>query len=73
MLSVVKDNAAQLLKQFGLEDDMDRFSMCSYAVFPSKALQSAGSRRGGCGRNRAAGGAQTACSIGGRAGNPNVC
>ena len=24
MLSVVKDNASQLLKQFGLEDDMDR-------------------------------------------------
>ena len=23
MLSVVKDNAAQLLKQFGLEDDME--------------------------------------------------
>lgn len=23
MLSVVKDNASQLLKQFGLEDDMD--------------------------------------------------
>ena len=28
MLSVVKDNAAQLLKQFGLEDDMDRLCCC---------------------------------------------
>ena len=36
MLSVVKDNAAQLLKQFGLEDDMDRhvtaFSVCAWFV-----------------------------------------
>ena len=28
MLSVVKDNASQLLKQFGLEDDMDCSGVC---------------------------------------------
>lgn len=28
MLSVVKDNASQLLKQFGLEDDMETSHVC---------------------------------------------